>query len=30
MQALRSPRGGTVFRLLGSGTIRVGDEVVAD
>ena len=27
MQALRSPRGGTVFRLLGSGTIRVGDEV---
>lgn len=28
MQALRSPRGGTVFRLLGSGTIRVGDEAV--
>ena len=28
MQALRSPRGGTVFRLLGSGTNRVGDEVV--
>lgn len=28
MQALRSPRGGTVFRLLSSGTIRVGDEVV--
>ena len=28
MQALKSPRGGTVFRLLGSGTIRVGDEVV--
>ena len=27
MQALKSPRGGTVFRLLGSGTIRVGDEV---
>ena len=27
MQALRSPRGGTVFRLLSSGTIRVGDEV---
>ncbi len=27
MQALRSPRGGTVFRLLGSGTISVGDEV---
>ena len=26
MQALKSPRGGTVFRLLGSGTIRVGDE----
>ncbi len=26
MQALRSPRGGTVFRLLSSGTIRVGDE----
>ncbi len=25
MQALKSPRGGTVFRLLGSGTIRVGD-----
>ena len=30
MQALRSPRGGTVFRLLGSGTIRVGDEAVGD
>lgn len=28
MAALRSPRGGTVFRLLGSGTIRVGDEAV--
>ena len=28
MTALKSPRGGTVFRLLGSGTIRVGDEVV--
>ena len=28
MQALKSPRGGTVFRLLGSGTIRVGDGVV--
>ncbi|WP_231250390.1 MOSC domain-containing protein [Nocardioides furvisabuli] len=27
MQALRSPRGGTVFRLLDSGTISVGDEV---
>lgn len=27
MQALKSPRGGTVFRLLSSGTIRVGDEV---
>ena len=27
MKAMRSPRGGTVFRLLGSGTIRVGDEV---
>ena len=27
MKALRSPRGGTVFRLLGSGTITVGDEV---
>ncbi|WP_224275829.1 MOSC domain-containing protein [Nocardioides lacusdianchii] len=27
MQALRSPRGGTVFRLLGSGTMSVGDEV---
>lgn len=27
MQALRSPRGGTVFRLLTSGTIAVGDEV---
>ncbi|GAA5105553.1 MOSC domain-containing protein [Alloalcanivorax gelatiniphagus] len=27
MAALRSPRGGTVFRLLSSGTIRVGDEV---
>ena len=27
MQALRSPRGGTVFRLLSSGTISVGDEV---
>ncbi|RYB94006.1 MOSC domain-containing protein [Nocardioides oleivorans] len=26
MQALKSPRGGTVFRLLSSGTIRVGDE----
>ncbi len=26
MKALRSPRGGTVFRLLGSGTITVGDE----
>lgn len=26
MQALCSPRGGTVFRLLSSGTIRVGDE----
>jgi MOSC domain-containing protein YiiM len=26
VQALRSPRGGTVFRLLTSGTIRVGDE----
>ncbi len=26
MQALRSPRGGTVFRLLSSGTIAVGDE----
>jgi MOSC domain-containing protein YiiM len=26
MQALRSPRGGTVFRLLSSGTISVGDE----
>lgn len=25
MTALRSPRGGTVFRLLTSGTIRVGD-----
>ncbi len=25
MAALRSPRGGTVFRLLTSGTIRVGD-----
>jgi len=25
MQALRSPRGGTVFRLLSSGTISVGD-----
>ena len=30
MQALKSPRGGTVFRLLGSGTIRVGDEVAVD
>lgn len=30
MQALRSPRGGTVFRLLSSGTIRVGDEAVTD
>ena len=30
MQALRSPRGGTVFRLLTSGTIRVGDEVRSD
>ena len=29
MQALRSPRGGTVFRLLSSGTIRVGDEAAA-
>ena len=29
MAALRSPRGGTVFRLLTSGTLRVGDEVVA-
>ena len=29
MQALRSPRGGTVFRLLSSGTIRVGDEAEA-
>jgi len=28
MTALRSPRGGTVFRLLSSGTIRVGDEAV--
>lgn len=27
MAALRSPRGGTVFRLLSSGTIAVGDEV---
>ena len=27
MQALKSPRGGTVFRLLSSGTISVGDEV---
>ena len=27
MQALKSPRGGTVFRLLTSGTIAVGDEV---
>ncbi len=26
MAALRSPRGGTVFRLLSSGTISVGDE----
>ena len=26
MKALRSPRGGTVFRLLSSGTITVGDE----
>ncbi len=26
MQALKSPRGGTVFRLLTSGTITVGDE----
>ena len=25
MAALKSPRGGTVFRLLTSGTIRVGD-----
>lgn len=25
MAALKSPRGGTVFRLLSSGTIRVGD-----
>jgi MOSC domain-containing protein YiiM len=30
MQALHSPRGGTVFRLLSSGTIRVGDEVTLD
>lgn len=30
MQALRSPRGGTVFRLLSSGTICVGDEVRAE
>ena len=30
MKALRSPRGGTVFRLLSSGTIRVGDEAAAD
>ncbi len=30
MQALKSPRGGTVFRLLSSGTIRVGDEVVVE
>jgi MOSC domain-containing protein YiiM len=29
MQALRSPRGGTVFRLLTSGTISVGDVAVA-
>lgn len=29
MQALRSPRGGTVFRLLSSGTISVGDEAEA-
>jgi MOSC domain-containing protein YiiM len=29
MQALKSPRGGTVFRLLTSGTIRVGDDVTA-
>ncbi len=28
MQALRSPRGGTVFRLLSSGTIAIGDEAV--
>ena len=27
MQALRSPRGGTVFRLLSSGTISVADPV---
>jgi MOSC domain-containing protein YiiM len=27
MRALRSPRGGTVFRLLSSGTISVGDAV---
>lgn len=27
MAALRSPRGGTVFRLLSSGTIAVGDKV---
>ena len=27
MTALRSPRGGTVFRLLTSGTVSVGDEV---
>ncbi len=30
MAALRSPRGGTVFRLLSSGTIRVGDEAEAE
>ncbi|MDR7253115.1 MOSC domain-containing protein YiiM [Nocardioides sp. BE266] len=29
MQALKSPRGGAVFRLLSSGTITVGDEAVA-
>jgi MOSC domain-containing protein YiiM len=29
MKALHSPRGGTVFRLLSSGTVRVGDEAVA-
>ena len=29
MAALRSPRGGTVFRLLTSGTISVGDEVTS-
>ena len=30
MKALHSPRGGTVFRLLSSGTIRVGDEVTLE